>query len=244
MKAVFADQRETEPRYAGRHPMRPHPGGNGHSVGIPDGELFYAPAFFSRAISGRVMEKLLANDRYPVAGTDWEAADLTGVHWRTIQWRQDFLNMYGREVALPRLTAWHGDPDRCYTYSGLTLWPQPWNTVLAWLRDRLRDHTGIRFNSVLLNWYRGGNDHMSWHADDEPELGHNPTIASVNFGISRRFILRRNDDRQHKIEFPLGHGSLLVMSGATQHHWQHSVPRQKRVRGSRINLTFRVIHKS
>ncbi len=54
---------------------------------------------------------------------------------------------------------------------------------------------------------------MSWHADDEPELGNNPVIASVNFGVTRDFVLRRSDDHTQKIVIPLAHGSLLVMAG-------------------------------
>ena len=98
------------------------------------------------------------------------------------------------------------------------------------------------FNSVLLNWYRSGDDHISWHTDAEPELGESPLIASVNFGASRRFLLRRREDRSVKLEIPLQHGSVLVMAGALQHHWQHSVPKQKKVKDSRVNLTFRMIH--
>ena len=116
---------------------------------------------------------------------------------------------------------------------------QPWSAALDWLRDQLQAAVGVRFNSVLLNWYRSGDDHISWHTD--AELGKNPTIASINFGETHRFLLRRSDDYQHKIEILLKHGSLLVMSGALQHHWQHSVPKQAKVKNSRLNLTFRVI---
>lgn len=231
----------TAMRYADRYPMRPHPGGVGHLITVPDGELYYAPQFLSQKISDRALQLLLANDRYPVQGTDWQTADLDGIGWENIQWRQDKIRMFGREVDLPRLSAWHGDSDRPYTYSGLTLQPQPWNPVLDWLRDQLQQVSGIRFNSVLLNWYRSGQDHISWHTDAEPELGPNPVIGSFNFGAARRFLIRRTDDPQHKIEFPLTHGSLLVMSGALQHHWQHSVPKQARIRDSRVNLTFRLI---
>lgn len=82
---------------------------------------------------------------------------------------------------------------------------------------------------------------MSWHADDEPELGNNPVIASVNFGVTRDFVLRRSDDHTQKIVIPLAHGSLLVMAGQLQHYWQHSVPKRKTVQGSRFNLTFRTV---
>jgi alkylated DNA repair dioxygenase AlkB len=142
---------------------------------------------------------------------------------------------------MPRLSSWHGDPDRPYTYSGITLMPNPWNPMLNWLRDQLELLCDIRFNSVLLNWYRNGQDYISWHTDAEKELGKNPVIASVNFGATRRFLLRRQDNHAEKIELPLDHGSVLIMSGALQHYWQHSVPKQAKVHESRINMTFRVI---
>ncbi len=150
--------------------------------------------------------------------------------------------MYGKEIPLPRVSAWYGDSDRAYTYSGIRLQPKSWTPMLTWIRQELLKISGQEFNSVLLNWYRSGEDHISWHTDAEPELGKNPIIASVNFGESRRFLLRRTDDPKTKIEIPLHHGSLLIMSGALQHHWQHSVPKQAKVMGSRINMTFRRIH--
>jgi len=240
MLDLFAEP-ASELLYADRYPMRPHPSGVGHIIAVPDGELYYAPDFFNQKVSDRALQVLLANDRYPVLGTDWQAADLSNLHWQTIQWRQDVIQMYGKQIPLPRLSAWHGDSDRPYTYSRIQLQPQPWNPALDWLRDQLQAVTGVRFNSVLLNWYRSGDDHISWHTDAEPELGKNPMIASINFGETRRFLLRRSDDHQQKIEIPLKHGSLLVMSGALQHHWQHSVPKQAKVKNSRLNLTFRVI---
>ena len=99
---------------------------------------------------------------------------------------------------------------------------------------------------MLLNLYRDAQDHISWHTDNEPELGKNPVIASVNFGESRRFLLRRHEkERQplEKIELLLTHGSVLIMQSETQHHWQHSVPKQAKVNQPRINLTFRQIIK-
>ncbi|MDN5924214.1 MAG: alpha-ketoglutarate-dependent dioxygenase AlkB [Xanthomonadales bacterium] len=221
--------------------MHPHPCGNGDIIEVPDGELFYAPTFFDQTIGDRALHRLLANDHYPIQSTNWHNAELEAVNWETIQWQQDWLTLYGKQVPLPRLSAWYGDDGRSYTYSGLTLQPKRWNQTLLWLRGQLEACTGIRFNSVLLNWYRSGADHISWHRDAEPELGMNPTIASLNFGATRRFVLRRCNDHRHKIELALGHGSLLVMRGALQHHWEHSVPKQKAVPNSRVNLTFRVI---
>lgn len=237
---LFAD--EPVALYANQYPMRPHPSGRGHIISVPDGELYYAPQFFEPKISDRALQLLLSNDRYDPLRTDWAAVtDLDQVRWLEIPWRQDQVKMYGKSIPLPRLSSWHGDADRPYTYSGITLAPQAWNPMLNWLRDQLELLCGVRFNSVLLNWYRSGQDHISWHTDAEKELGQNPVIASVNFGATRRFLLRRTEDHQQKLELLLDHGSVLIMSGALQHHWQHSVPKQAKVHESRVNMTFRVI---
>jgi alkylated DNA repair dioxygenase AlkB len=213
-------------------------------IDLPDGELLFADGFFSPTFTDRCLAYFQENDTYDWQTTDWRGlsdAQLAKVHFRNIHWQHDRIKLYGKSVPLPRLSAWYGDPGKSYTYSGLTLHPHPWNDGLRTIKQAVEPAAGERFNSVLLNWYRNGEDHMSWHADDEPELGCNPVIASVNFGASRDFVLRRTDEPRQKIKIPLHHGSLLVMRGALQHHWQHSVPKRKRVTGSRFNLTFRRI---
>ena len=162
--------------------------------------------------------------------------------FRHIKWHQDTIIMYSKAHKLPRISAWYGDSDRPYVYSGIHLQPKAWTDRLNALRDELELICKRRFNSVLLNWYRSGEDHISWHTDAEPELGKNPMIASINFGASRRFLLRLKNDHDTKLEIPLHHGSILVMAGELQHHWQHSVPKQTKVKSSRINLTFRTIY--
>ncbi|MNT49849.1 hypothetical protein D3C72_1867260 [compost metagenome] len=100
---------------------------------------------------------------------------------------------------------------------------------------------GQPLNGVLLNYYRDGQDSMGWHSDDEPELGRNPTVASLNLGGSRRFDLRRKGGSRIEHSLELGHGALLVMSGPTQHHWQHQVAKTRTPCAPRLNLTFRWI---
>jgi alkylated DNA repair dioxygenase AlkB len=150
--------------------------------------------------------------------------------------------MYGNEVYLPRYSAWYGDSDKPYTYSGLTLQPKKWNKGLCYLRDKINEVANVEFNSVLMNWYRDGEDYINWHTDAEKELGRNPVIGSVNFGETRDFIIRRIDDKSEKLKIPLMHGTLLVMKGALQHYWEHSVPKRAKLKKDRINLTFRIIH--
>jgi alkylated DNA repair dioxygenase AlkB len=97
------------------------------------------------------------------------------------------------------------------------------------------------FNSALLNWYRNGQDSVDWHSDDERELGANPVIASLSLGATRRFDLRQRRDKSHRVSLDLGHGSLLLMKGALQHHWHHRLPKQAGITGDRINITFRLV---
>lgn len=148
--------------------------------------------------------------------------------------------MYGKYVKFPRLTAWYGDNDKPYSFSGITLQPKPWNAELLEIKKLIEPISCISFNSVLLNRYRDGSDSISWHTDAEKELGRNPIIASVNFGAERVFQLKHMKT-QERIDIPLKHGSLLIMLGELQHHWLHQVPKTQKVIGERVNLTFRTI---
>lgn len=153
-------------------------------------------------------------------------------------WREEKIKLWGKEYLQPRLTAWHGD--REYTYSGLTLAPAPWTPLLQGIRDAVMAASGHAFNSVLLNLYRDGRDSMGMHSDDEAELGVNPVIASLSLGAPRTFILRHKRDKE-TIKLDLNDGSLLLMAGATQHHWQHGINKEPRLTEPRLNLTFRFI---
>lgn len=159
----------------------------------------------------------------------------------TIAWEVHRVRLFGREHPAPRLSCWIGDAGASYRYSGTRFEPHPWPAALRPVRERLRDELGTGFNSVLANLYRDGRDAMGWHADDEPELGPAPVIASVSLGATRRFLLRHRDEGERRLALDLPHGSLLVMAGATQRLWRHALPRTARPVGERINLTFRQV---
>jgi alkylated DNA repair dioxygenase AlkB len=225
--------------------VRWQPALQGHRIRLPDGEIFYGEHFFDRKTSDRCVAYFQENDAFDWQSPRWRerlAAGLDGIEFRHIRWKQDHLRLYGRTIPLPRLTAWYGDEGCDYAYSGIRSQAQPWNPGLLYIKERLETAFDARFNSVLLNWYRDGADAMGWHSDDERELGRNPCIASVNFGETRDFLLRHKRDHALKLAIPLKHGSVLLMSGALQHHWQHAVPKRSRCDGSRFNLTFRFIH--
>lgn len=160
-----------------------------------------------------------------------------------IPWEVHRIRMFGREVDSPRLSCWIGDADATYVYSGTRFEPRPWTPALGALRPRLEALCGARFNSVLANLYRDGNDAMGWHSDDEPELGRQPVIASVSLGAERMFRLRlraATQARRESVGVPLPHGSVLRMAGDTQKLYQHALPKAAGA-GARVNLTFRWI---
>ena len=186
-------------------------------IELENATLLYYARYFTKEQSDRFFNSLIEN----------------------IEWKQDTINMYGRLLPLPRLSAWYGDNDKPYTYSGITLQPNAWTSDLLELKQAVEKEAKTSFSSVLLNRYRDGKDYVGWHTDAEKELGQNPIIGSVNFGASRKFQLRRIDIPKEKFEVELGHGSLLVMMGETQHYWQHQVPKTAKKIDERINLTFR-----
>ena len=158
-----------------------------------------------------------------------------------IDWKHEKIKLFGREVWQPRLTAYYGDQGKPYAYSHISLDPNPWTEELRFIKEKIESVSGHQFTSVLLNYYRDGQDSMGWHSDDEKELGPNPVIASVSFGTPRKFMLKHKKDKTLKSSVMLAHGSLLLMQGTTQHHWYHQIPKTKKPLGARINLTFRKI---
>jgi alkylated DNA repair dioxygenase AlkB len=157
-----------------------------------------------------------------------------------ICWQSPKILMFGKWVQQPRLIAWQAEESYPYKYSGQTLIAEPFHPLVKDLCNRLNKTLNVNFNSVLINFYRNGSDSMGWHADNEPELGPNPRIASISLGGSRDFKLKQNNSPHKTFTFSLQHGSLLVMGDGVQSNYKHSIP--KRVNAEpRINLTFRRI---
>lgn len=188
---------------------------------LPDADVTYYPGWLSAEQASHIKQQLQGE----------------------LQWHQDTIKIYGRLVKIPRLQAWHGDPDAQYSYSGLSMTPAPWTTTLTELRQQLTKECQAAFNSVLANWYRNGQDSMGMHADDEPELGKAPVIASVTLGQARPFVFVHKRSKQ-KSKVLLEHGSLLVMKGTTQQCYQHGIAKTARQIDDRINLTYRYIYAS
>ena len=157
-----------------------------------------------------------------------------------IPWKHDEVVIFGKRIVTAREVAWYGDAGFAYAYSGTTKQALAWTAELLELKAVVERLTGARFNSCLLNLYHHGGEGMSWHSDDEKTLGKNPCIASLSFGVERKFSLKHKRTGE-SVSLMLESGSLLVMKDATQANWLHSVPKSKKVTGSRINLTFRTM---
>ena len=188
-------------------------------INIPDAEVFLYPSLLSYHEADKLFDTLKKN----------------------IIWEKQKIKLFGGVHDVPRLTAWYGDPNKSYIYSGIKLKTKPWNAALLKIREKIEKISKIKFNSVLLNLYRSGSDSVSWHSDDEPELGINPVIGSLSLGETRQFQMKHKFDLNLKQNILLQHGSFLLMRGKTQHHWMHQIPKRKNLKGERINLTFRVI---
>lgn len=158
----------------------------------------------------------------------------------SLNWQQDQLFMFGKLITTKREVAWVGDAGCSYTYSGVKKFPQAWTPELLRIKQTAEKLANYTFNSCLLNLYHDGHQGMGWHSDDEVELEQSAPIASVSFGGERKFSFK------HKFEklgasVILENGSLLLMHPPTQHFWQHSLTKTKRIVLPRINLTFRAI---
>lgn len=157
---------------------------------------------------------------------------------QALSFHQRHVKVFGKSHPQPRLTSWYAPVE--YSYSGLT-WPsKELPPILKRIQEELEDHTGILFPTVLVNKYRDGMDTVGWHSDDEPLFGPDPIIASLSFGAQRDFFLRHNVTKE-KTAYALSDQSLLLMPKGTQGHYQHSLPRRKKVMDPRINLTFRTL---
>jgi len=190
-----------------------------HRIDLPEADLQLYPCFFSREEADEYLSDLI----------------------ETVQWSQDQINIYGQQHLVPRLSAWYANHGKSYQYSGIRLQGLPMLPTLTKIKQKVEAVSAVKFNSVLANRYRNGADGVGWHADDEPELGSEPVIASVSFGEERSFQLKHKEDKHLKGSFMLPHGSLLIMRGQTQEKWLHQIPKSAKQLQERINLTFRVI---
>jgi alkylated DNA repair dioxygenase AlkB len=190
-------------------------GDSGQTPGIPENLMEYQPGLFTPEESTRFLQEFVT----------------------TAPWNQRLVSMYGKDIITPRLTAWYGDPSANTADFHLL----PWTNTLQAIREKVEARIGIAYNSVLLNYYRDGNDSVAWHSDNEVVMGAHPTIGSVSFGQVRRFDIRNKANHQQKYSVKLESGSLLIMKGNLQAEWDHRIPKSTQPMKERVNLTFRRI---
>lgn len=188
-------------------------------LNLPDAELIYIPNFLSLHKANHYFKSFKQN----------------------IHWQQDNITIFGKTYQQPRLTALYAENKTPYSYSNITMHPNPLTPELTDLRLAVEAEAQHKFTTVLLNLYRDGNDSNGWHADNEKELGEHPTIASLSLGTTRTFHFKHRNLKEERHKINLEHGSLLIMKGAMQKHWLHQIPKTKKTIGERINLTFRSI---
>ena len=192
---------------------------NNITTELKDGEILYDRNFLSSVEASRYF-KILRNET---------------------EWQQDQIKVFGKVYDQPRLTALYANNNFPYSYSNITMYPSPFSATLLEIKEKVEQQLKKEFTTCLLNLYRHGQDSNGWHADNEKELGKNPIIASVSLGAERMFHMKHRTDNSQKIKINLIHGSLLVMSGSTQHYWLHQIPKTKKHVEERINLTFRIL---
>lgn len=158
-----------------------------------------------------------------------------------LDWQTEDIMLFGKFRQVPRLSAFYGDSAVRYRYSGVLHHALAWHPLLERIRDRLASELSLRFNAVLANRYRDGSDCVGWHSDDEADLGPDPVIASLSLGAARPFKLRHRWGLCPDQCLELEHGSLLLMLPPCQREWQHCLPRRKRIRHERINLSYRLL---
>ncbi len=190
-------------------------------LNLPDSSIIYYPEFFRKEDSNQYFKSLLDS----------------------VAWQQDDIILFGKLFKQPRLTALYANNKQPYSYSNITMIPKTFTKELLEIKARVESVIDANFTTCLLNLYRDGQDSNGWHADNEKELGINPIIASVSFGAERLFKLKHRQDKTLKKDLVLLHGSLLIMKGETQRKWLHQIPKTKKKKGERINLTFRFIPK-
>ncbi|MEO6522824.1 MAG: alpha-ketoglutarate-dependent dioxygenase AlkB [Mucilaginibacter sp.] len=194
-------------------------GDAGQSKGLPEEYLIYLPGLFSESESNRLLQKFIAET----------------------PWKQTSIKIYDKEVLSPRLTAWYGDvAPGSYLTEKITD-ANPWTNELLMIKAKVEPLAGMQFNSVLLNYYRDGNDSVAWHSDKGAVADKKMVVASVSFGQVRGFDIRNKQNHAEKYSVKLESGSFLLMKAGLQEYWEHRIAKSTRAMQPRVNLTFRLI---
>ena len=154
------------------------------------------------------------------------------------------ITIYGKQMYIPRKQVAYGEPNIAYHFSGATVKTNDWNKddvickAIFGIKTQVELLTNTKFNYVLINRYKDGNDSIGFHSDDEKDLDLDSPIVGITFGAERDFILKSNTgNKRHTLR--LHNGSMIIMHSPTNKYWKHSVPKRASVKAPRISLTFR-----
>jgi len=154
-------------------------------------------------------------------------------HWfATIRaqadWHSGTRMMYERMVNVPRLHGHYAadDPDM----------PR----VLLDALSIVGQHIDAPFNSIGLNLYRDERDSVAPHNDTLHELEPHQPIVLLSLGATRTMTIRQKQAPHLRTDIELEAGSLLLMGWNAQLHYDHGIPKLRRVVGPRISIAFRV----
>lgn len=187
-------------------------------------------------------EEAIQSDLFDWQGkiyTPQQCQDLLDRLISEVEWQHEYFS-FGRRFDVPRLQAWYADAGAHYRYADNMLHSNAWIPLLLSIKETVERRSGHTFNSALVTYYRDGHDHVTWHADDEAELGDAPVIASLSLGATREFCYRHKGNGQRG-SLTLEDGELLVMRPEFQRSWEHAIPQQLEIVRPRINITFRKV---
>jgi alkylated DNA repair dioxygenase AlkB len=152
-----------------------------------------------------------------------------------VPWRESKLFRYEKWVPEPRLgSMWKiGSP--------------PIDPVVVEAHRALQHRYKVRFDGFAFAWYRDGNDSVAFHRDREMRWLEDTVIGVLTLGARRPWLLRPRANRyDHAAElkgathdFSPASGDLLVLGGACQARWEHSVPKVDPRTAGRISLQWR-----
>jgi len=155
------------------------------------------------------------------------------------KFQRSIFKIYGKQIQSPRKTYSYGDAGLVYKdYSGDRT-AEGWPDFMVPLKEKIEVVSEAKYNYVLVNLYENGEDYIGYHADREKGLVKGSVVASISLGAERDFCFKHIKSKNVTKVF-LQEGSLLLMKGETQVHFKHSLPKRKRVKDYRLNLTFRL----
>lgn len=155
-----------------------------------------------------------------------------------LNWKNDQAYIHGKHYVTGRKYAWYADQTADYIYSGFKHSAEVWDSFLLRVKQRVETVLNTSFNSCLANLYMDGSQGMGWHSDADRFLGSHSIIASLSFGVTRKFKFKHRFTGEY-VDINLYSGQLIVMKGKTQQFWLHSLPKMNSILSPRINLTFR-----